>query len=902
MANSYNPKNPHRFREDDRTYLIHLIMDVCADGVVIVDPEGKIIYTNVANNNMSGYSEEELMGEPFWKLVVSEDRMKIESFVNKMADRQPRLEVMEVEYLRRDGERLPVEIQLNHVWDNGKLIGVIANIRDITYRRKVTAERDRLLRKTQDQLKQIQILSDAALTLHNEDFKESLRSILKIVLSFVKSEIGWIVIRENQDSPFRLIVQQGLSDLMSERGIKKLFQDQCPCWEKIFNRELTTVGDVVKCERAEKCEYLKDIVKVHYSIPVRIGPNISAIISLVSHDWEHFSDNDIETLNKISGQLAMAVANQVVLNQRLQAQKELEQSEKRYRELIESAPVSITVHQDGKWVMLNKATVEMLGYDSEDELIGKTVWEVIHPDSRKAAMDRFREIIQTGKSFPYTERKVLKKDGSVIYVLVSARPTTYQGRIAIQTISVEITERKKAVEALAASERKYRRLIEQMREGLVITDENGIITLANPWMYKLFGSDRPEDIIGRSFHDFLSGDNRTLIEEKIERRKKGISEEYELKVERENGRPLILGISASPLVDENGNYLGSLTICADLTEKKEQQKLEASLYALSRAVHTTESLDDLYPAIHEIIKGLMPARNFYLAFYDAEKNRIYWPYIQDETLNKESVHPRKPGKGLTEFVLNTGKSQYLSRAEIKELIKEGTIVQYGAVPNQWLGVPLIVADQTIGALVVQTYSEEIKLTPGQLKILEFVSSEVAQTICRKRAEEELEQLVENYRSLFESTTDAIFIHDNQGRFLDVNRAVIEMYGYMREELLGKGPEMLTDETRVDPSLAKEYLNRALDGEVVRFEWWGKRKNGECFPKDVILTKSTYNGKEAVIASARDISEKKQAAQELEQRLQELERFQSLTIGRELRMIELKKRIKELEEQIVSKGP
>jgi len=877
-------------------------MDVCADGVVIVDPQGKIIYTNVAHNKMSGYTEEELIGEPFWKLVASEDRSTVKSFIEKKADKQSGLEVMELEYLRKDGGCLPVEVQLNHVWDNGKLIGIITNIRDITYRKQVTAERDRLLKKTQDQLKQIQILSDAALTFHNEDFEESLRSILKIVLGFVGLKIGWIVIRNDGDNSFRLVAEQGLADLMTESEMQDFFYDSCQCWDKVASGELTCVENIVECERALRCESLKDLVKVHCSIPIKIGSDIAAIINLATDHWEHLSDNDIETLDKISGQVAMAVTNQVIMDQRQKTQKELEQSERRYRALIESAPVSIAVHQDGKWVMLNKATVEMLGYDSEDELIGKPVLEVLHPDSRKPAMKRIQKIIQTGKASPYRERKIIRKDGSIIHALVSANPITYQGRMALQTISIDITERKKTIEALATSESKYRRLIEQMREGLIITDKNGIITMANPWMCKLFGTDRSEDIVGRSFYEFLNGDNRTLVEEKIERRKKGISEEYELKIKRKNGQPLILGISASPLVDDNGNYLGSLTICADLTEKKEQQKLEASLYALSRTVHTTESLEDLYPAIHEIIKGLMPAQNFYLAFYDAEKDRIYWPYFEDDTLDKESVHPRKPGKGLTEFVLNTGKSQYLSRADIEKLIKKGEVVQYGAIPNQWLGVPLIIADQPIGVLVVQSYSEETKLTSGHLKILEFVSSEVAQIIYRKRAEEELEQLVENYRSLFESTTDAIFIHDRQGRFLDVNRAVIEMYGYTREELLGKGPEMLTDETRVDPFLAKEYLSRAFDGEVVRFEWWGKRKNGESFPKDVILTKTTYNGKEAIIASARDISEKKQAAQELEQRLRELEKFQSLTIGRELRMIELKKRIKDLEEQIVSKEP
>ncbi|MBM3130612.1 MAG: PAS domain S-box protein [Chloroflexi bacterium] len=133
---------------------------------------------------------------------------------------------------------------------------------------------------------------------------------------------------------------------------------------------------------------------------------------------------------------------------------------------------------------------------------------------------------------------------------------------------------------------------------------------------------------------------------------------------------------------------------------------------------------------------------------------------------------------------------------------------------------------------------------------------------RTRAEEKLRASEASYRDLFDSVAEAIYIQDRAGRFLDVNQGAVEMYGYPREFFIGKTPEIVSAPDKNDLSAVQTQVARAFAGEPQRFEFWGKRSNGEIFPKDVRLYPGTYLGQPVVIALATDITERKRADQAL----------------------------------------
>jgi PAS domain S-box-containing protein len=138
----------------------------------------------------------------------------------------------------------------------------------------------------------------------------------------------------------------------------------------------------------------------------------------------------------------------------------------------------------------------------------------------------------------------------------------------------------------------------------------------------------------------------------------------------------------------------------------------------------------------------------------------------------------------------------------------------------------------------------------------------------KITKEALELSELSYRKLFNTIEDAIYIQDETGTFIDVNDGAINMYGYNRNEFIGKTPQFLSAEGKNNFDLLKERLAEAFKGKNQNFEFWGKKKNGEIFLKDVKVQRGIYFGQNVLIAIARDITKRKQAEEKIKAALAE----------------------------------
>ena len=136
----------------------------------------------------------------------------------------------------------------------------------------------------------------------------------------------------------------------------------------------------------------------------------------------------------------------------------------------------------------------------------------------------------------------------------------------------------------------------------------------------------------------------------------------------------------------------------------------------------------------------------------------------------------------------------------------------------------------------------------------------------------------SYHGLFNSIRQAIYIQDHQGRFLDVNDGAVAMYGFSREELIGRTPEFVSAPGRNDMGSVIKAVQEAWNGKPQQFEFWGIRKNGDVFPKDVWLSKGSYFGQDVIIAVAADTSDRRKAEQErsrLSAQLQQAQKMESI---------------------------
>ena len=170
-------------------------------------------------------------------------------------------------------------------------------------------------------------------------------------------------------------------------------------------------------------------------------------------------------------------------------EKELIHSEERYRRLVELSPDIVLLHSRGKYMYVNPAAVKIFGATGPEDLIGKEVLEIIHPEYWEIAIDQIKQL-EEGKEVPLLEEKYLRLDGTTVDLEVAAAPTFYQGQPVALVVARDITEQKRAQEAIHKSEEKYRAIFETTGAGTVIIEDDLTISLVNTEFERFSGYTR----------------------------------------------------------------------------------------------------------------------------------------------------------------------------------------------------------------------------------------------------------------------------------------------------------------------------------------------------------------------------------------------------------------------------
>ena len=299
----------------------------------------------------------------------------------------------------------------------------------------------------------------------------------------------------------------------------------------------------------------------------------------------------------------------------------------------------------------------------------------------------------------------------------------------------------------------------------------------------------------------------------------------------------------------------------DVTEAKRAERIQLATYRISEAAHATGTLQELFRAIHRIVGELMPAKNFYIALYDAASDLLTFPYYVDEYDN--DFPAKRPGKGLTEYVLRTGEPLLVTPEVQAELERRGQVELIGAPSIDWVGVPLKIGDRPIGVLVAQTYAPGVRYGETERHILQFVSTQVAMAIERKRTEEQLHESERKYRLLFETNPEPMWVYDFETlRILAVNEAAITRYGYSETEFLAltiRDIRPVEEQARLERELA-----RRPDEGAVRTGVRHRAKDGRVFEVDLVARPLEFAGRRARLVLARDVTAQRHLEDQLRQ--------------------------------------
>jgi diguanylate cyclase (GGDEF)-like protein len=193
----------------------------------------------------------------------------------------------------------------------------------------------------------------------------------------------------------------------------------------------------------------------------------------------------------------------------------------------------------------------------------------------------------------------------------------------------------------------------------------------------------------------------------------------------------------------------------EVQERERGEKLQAALYRLAAMAGNDESMSRFYAHVHGIVGELINARNFYIALLSDDGDWLEFPYYVDAREAGQAA--RAPSKGLTEYVIRTGRPLLAGLATVDGLVAAGevSLTDAGNAAHCWLGVPLLTTDRVLGALVVQSYTPDVEYGPREAELLTFVSYQVANSLQRRRAADALVQANAELEDRVQKRTQAL---------------------------------------------------------------------------------------------------------------------------------------------------
>lgn len=374
------------------------------------------------------------------------------------------------------------------------------------------------------------------------------------------------------------------------------------------------------------------------------------------------------------------------------------------------------------------------------------------------------------------------------------------------------------------SEKKFKELFEKHTAVKFIIDPtNGQIIDANIAATEFYGYSR-DQLLKMKIMDINIMDPQEAIEV-MDKAQNNIKNYFEFKHRKADGTIVDVEAFSSKVTIDGKEYLHS--IIHDVTDKRKLFK--DLIEAKERAEKSEERNKTLIEAIPDLI-FVVDKNGFYLDYQANETDLLYAP--PEKFLGKKIVEimPQELSVRIMDKIERVFNSQKYETLEYS--------LEIGGIINHYEARFVYDTSNTV-LIFARNISD---------KIASF---------------EKIKLTKDTYESIFNTVSEAIYILDEKGIFVDVNKGAEKMYGYSREEFIGKSPADVSAPGKNDLEYVKNIINQVSEDGIPRsFEFWGVRKNGEEFPKEVIINKGKYFGKDYIIATSRDISEHKQALKEL----------------------------------------
>jgi PAS domain S-box-containing protein len=555
-----------------------------------------------------------------------------------------------------------------------------------------------------------------------------------------------------------------------------------------------------------------------------------------------------------------------VLKLSRKVQDELEESREHLRNLAENSPdVIMRFDQNCRHLYVNQTVEDQIGIPV-DMFIGKSHQEMgIFPEEKVKFWEKsIKKVFKTRRNNT-VEFDIDTGKGTISFEWRLFPEFDDEGNIStVLAIARNITESKLASEAIRKSEEQLKLVVEATSLGYWDWNLATNKVFFSPIYFRMLGyepDELPHEL--ETWQNLLHPDDRAtaiaFVDNFLSSGEEFFGFVFRLTC-KDGSAKWIHSRGQIVEVNDDGSPRRLIGTHEDISERKRNEQVQQTLFNISNAVNTTHNLNELYEKIRENLGRIVDTTNCFLALYNEETNMLSLPFLRDEF---DSFTEFPAGKTLTGYVVSTGRSQLIDAERERQLTEEGHVEAYGAPCISWLGVPLKTDNRIIGVFAVQSYREDVVYTNEDVRLLEFVSDQIALAIKRKRDQENIIISQEKQRRIFESSPDPIIVVDPKGLVVDYNTGLLGALNVTNEPVIGQN---------VFHFIAKGDWRNAIrnfrrtweEGYIKNLEFLLRRADGSHFEAEV-STGAIYNKEgepESMVIIFKDITDRKESERNL----------------------------------------
>ncbi len=529
----------------------------------------------------------------------------------------------------------------------------------------------------------------------------------------------------------------------------------------------------------------------------------------------------------------------------------------------------LLITEDGRYVASNDAYLKLTGYTQDELRALPSLIELAPEEEREGLAANLSLRFDTDVAPVRYQAGLVRKDGRRLQVEVAIHRVVAEGPHRLLALVSDITERYRAEQAERESEMRFRTLFEQAQAGMSFAGLDGKIMSVNQAYCELLGY-AADELKGMSVYDVTFPDDVAATKEA--HRKMMAGEEANLRYEkrflRKDGDQVWADVAVRLVRDAGDKPLYFQTVVIDIRDRKRNEVLQSARFAVTHALLTSPGWDRAAP---HVLQGLCETLDWELA--------EYW----EVDLAREAMHFvaswKRPGRDTSAYEA-TAKDAAFRRGEglagqvwesgapiaITDVAADGSVRSAAALAvglKGIVGFPVRSGRRVVGMISLHTWAPR-PLDDGLVAVMNDIGSQIGEFVERKRAEVALQDSEKRTRSVLDNVSDGLATLDQASVIESANPAVVKLFGYPEEELVGQPVDILIATTH--RSAFVNYLQRRLKLDLPAsgaHDTMGKRKNGSLFPLEFVVSSMHVGSRHLFIATMRDISERKAHTDALE---------------------------------------